>query len=160
MNTPIALLEDGSAQIENKKKRIIIWRIQVWLPQEAVSYTTLVQLHAKIAANLLTSWQSRLNIRQKQQYSRLFVQKRKSLFGHLEPLREPPLEPLYGLLGGEAELKARARSGVDVQVHRGRARLRVHSRACEACRTESGQSVSLSFFFFHRMKTLRFLIFV
>lgn len=89
------------------------------------------------------------------------MQKRKSLFGHLESLREPPLEPLHGLLGGEAELEARARSGVDVQVHRGRARLRVHSRACGACRTESGQSVSLSFFvcFFHRMKTLRFLIF-
>lgn len=97
-------------------------------------------------------------VRQKQRYSRLFVQKRKSLFGHLEPLRQPPFEPFHGLLGGEAELEARARSGVDVQVHRGRARLRVHSRACDACRTESGQSVSLSFF--HRMKTLSFLVFV
>lgn len=84
-------------------------------------------------------------IRQKQQHSRLLVKKRKSLFGHLEPLREPPLEPLHGLLSREAELKARARGGVDVQVHRGRARLRVHSRACDACRTESVQSVSLSF---------------
>lgn len=70
---------------------------------------------------------------QKQQHSRLFVQKRKSLFGHLESLRQPPLEPLHGLLGGETELEARARGGVDVQVHRGRARLRVHSRACDAC---------------------------
>lgn len=84
-------------------------------------------------------------IRQNQQYSRLFVKQCKSLFGHLESLRQPPLEPLHGLLCGEAELKARARGGVDVQVHRGRARLRVHSRACDACRTKSGQSVPWTF---------------
>lgn len=88
------------------------------------------------------------------------MQKRKSLFGHLESLREPPLEPLHRLLGGEAELEARARCRVDVQVHRGRARLRVHSRACDASTTENGQWVSVTFFQRMKMQCFRIFAFV
>lgn len=148
-NTLTALLEEGSSQkndnnVENPSltgTRVIISVVKrLWcscMQKSQLTYWPLAQTRLNMI--IITT------IKQKQQYSRLFVQKRKSLLGHLEPLRESPLEPLHGLLGGEAELKARARSGVDVQVHRGRARLWVHSRACDACRTESSQSVSLSF---------------
>lgn len=52
-NTPIELLEKGWAQIG--KKGIITRTIHVWVPQEASSFTIVVQLHAKIADDLLTS---------------------------------------------------------------------------------------------------------
>lgn len=52
-------------------------------------------------------------------YSRLFVQQRQSLLGHFEFLRESPLEPLDGLLGGDGHLEACAGGGLDVQIHGG-----------------------------------------
>lgn len=47
------------------------------------------------------------------------MQQREPLFGYFEPLREPPLQPVHGLLLGQRELEAGAGGGVDVKVHGG-----------------------------------------
>jgi len=47
------------------------------------------------------------------------VQQSESLARHFESLRQPPLQPVHGLLLGQTELEACAGGGVDVQIHGG-----------------------------------------